>query len=68
MITSKDLKYANEKIEKIPIPGVEYSTEILELISECHNIYKNKYKDKEYSMIFSDYEANLNEEQKVKLI
>lgn len=56
MITSKELRYVNEKMDKIPMPGVDYSMQILDAIDECHEIFKDKYKDKEYSMIFSDSE------------
>jgi len=54
MITSKELKYVNVWANKIPMPGIEYSKQVLEEIKKCYELYKEKYKDKQYSMIFSN--------------
>lgn len=56
MITSKELKYVNNWANKVPMPGVEYSKSVLEEIKKCYELYNKKYKDKEYSMIFSNSE------------
>ena len=56
MITSKELKYVDNWASKIPMPGVEYSKAVLEEIRKCYETFNKKYKDKEYSMIFSDSE------------
>ena len=56
MITSKELKYVDEWPRNIPMPGVEYSKIVLEEIKKCYESFKEKYKDKEYSMIFSNSE------------
>ena len=56
MITSKELKYVNSWANKIPMPGVEYSKQVLEEIKKCYELYNEKYKDKQYSMIFSNSE------------
>ena len=56
MITSKELKYVDSWAREIPMPGYDYSMDVLNQIEECYNIYNQKYKDKEYSFIFSDSE------------
>jgi len=56
MITSKELQYVDSWANKIPMPGVEYSKEVLEEIKKCYEIFKQKYQDKEYNIIFSNQE------------
>lgn len=56
MITSKELRYVTAWANKTPMPGIEYSLNVLKNIKECYDIYNEKYKDKEYSMIFSNGE------------
>ena len=56
MVSSKELRYVNSWASKIPMPGVEYSSEVMNSIRECYEIYNKKYKDKQYSIIFSNGE------------
>lgn len=56
MITSKELQYVDSWASKIPMPGVEYSKEVLEEIKACYELFKQKYHDKEYNIIFSNQE------------
>ena len=56
MISKKELQYVDLWATKIPMPGYDYSMDILEKIEQCYNLYKNKYKDKEYSILFSNGE------------
>ena len=56
MITSKELKYVDIWPSKIPMPGVEYSIEVLKNIKDCLETWKEKYKDKEYNIICSSGE------------
>ena len=56
MITSKELKYVDLWANKIPMPGEQYSKSVLEEIRKCYELYNEKYRDKEYSMIFSNSE------------
>ena len=56
MISSKELKYVGLWANKVPMPGYDYSLDILNQIEECYNIFANKYSDKEYSFIFSNSE------------
>lgn len=56
MISSKELKYVGLWANKVPMPGYEYSMDILNQIEECYNIFANKYSNKEYSFIFSNSE------------
>ena len=54
MISSKELKYVDSWARNIPMPGYEYSMDVLKEIERCYNLFQEKYKDKEYSMIFSN--------------
>ena len=56
MITSKELQYVEHWASKIPMPGVDYSTKVLNELKECYDIYNEIYKDKEYNFIFSNGE------------
>lgn len=56
MITSKELNYVELWPSRIPMPGEEYSRQVIEQMKKCYEIYKQKYKDKEYSLIFSNGE------------
>lgn len=56
MISSKELKYASFWANKTPMPGYEYSMQVLKDIKKCFESYKEKYMDKEYSIIFSNSE------------
>lgn len=56
MITSKELQYVSLWANKIPMPGVEYSKKVLEDIKKSYELYQEKYKNKEYSIIFSNSE------------
>lgn len=56
MITSKELQYVSMRANRIPMPGTEYSKKVLEEIKNCYELYNKKYKNKEYSIIFSNSE------------
>lgn len=56
MITSKELSYVEFWASKIPMPGIEYSSRVVEQMKECYEIYKQKYQNKEYNLIFSNGE------------
>lgn len=56
MITSKELQYVDSWANKTPMPGIEYSKKILEEMKKCYETYNEKYKDKEYNIIFSNSE------------
>lgn len=56
MITKRELQYVELWATKVPTPGYDYSMDILNKIEQCYNLYKSKYKDKEYSISFSNGE------------
>ena len=56
MISTKELGYVNLKAQDIPMPGVDYSLDVLNQIEDCYHMFKEKYKDKEYGIIFSNAE------------
>ena len=56
MITSKELGYVDTWASKTPMPGIEYSKKVINDMKECYEIFKEKYQNKEYSLIFSNGE------------
>ena len=56
MISTKELRYVDQWANRIPMPGIEYSLNVLKEIKKCYDLYNEKYKDKEYSIIFSNSE------------
>lgn len=56
MITSKELDYVDQWASRIPMPGEKYSKQVVKQMKECYEIYKQKYQNKEYSLIFSNGE------------
>lgn len=54
MISSKELKYVGQNASKVPMPGVEYSLGVLKEMKRCYELFNEKYKGKEYSMLFSN--------------
>ena len=56
MITAKELQYVDLWPTKIPMPGEEYSNQVIEELKECYERYKQKYQNKEYNLIFSNGE------------
>ncbi len=56
MITLKELQYVDAWASKTPMPGIEYSREVMKEIENCYNTYNSLYKDKEYNIIFSNGE------------
>ena len=59
MITTKELQYVELWANKIPMPGVEYSLEIMKEIEACYKLYNNYYKDKEYNFLLFQITANI---------
>lgn len=56
MITSKELQYVKSWASSTPMPGIDYSMNVLRKMEECYNIFNSKYRDKEYNIIFSNGE------------
>ena len=56
MITTKELQYVDLWASKIPMPGEEYSKQVIKELEECYKTYNEKYKNKEYNLIFSNGE------------
>lgn len=56
MITSKELKYVANNAIQIPMPGEEYSKQVIENIKECYELYKNKFRKQEHYIMFSNGE------------
>lgn len=56
MITTKELQYVDSWASKTPMPGIEYSTKVMEEIKECYELFDKLYKNKEYNFIFSNGE------------
>ena len=54
MLTIKELQYVDSWASKIPMPGVEYSLEVLKEMEKCYKIYLEKYRNKEYNILFSN--------------
>lgn len=54
MISLKELKYVGTYPEKAPYPGDDYAKETLENMCETFKKYNEKYRNKDYSIIFSD--------------
>ena len=46
MITTKELQFVNTWANRIPMPGIEYSTKVLEEMKECYETYKKNTKTK----------------------
>lgn len=55
-ITKKELQFIDLWASKIPMPGEEYCLSVMEDIKECYETYKEKYQNKEYTLIFSNGE------------
>ena len=56
MLTIKELQYVDLWANKIPMPGYEYSLNILKEMKKCYEIYNQKYKDKNFDVILSNSE------------
>ena len=56
MITQKELQFVELWASKIPMPGIEYSREVMNEIKKSYETYNELYKDKEYNFIFSNGE------------
>ena len=51
-ITNKELQFVELWASKIPMPGEEYSLAVMNDLKECYQTYKEKYQNKEYTLIF----------------
>lgn len=56
MITSKELQYVDAWASKVPMPGYDYSIKVLNDLKDCFNKFNEKYRNKEYNIIFSNGE------------
>lgn len=56
MITNKEMQYVDFWANRIPMPGIEYSIQVLNSIKKCLETWKEKYSDKDYNIIFSNGE------------
>jgi len=54
MISLKELKYVTTPSYKAPYPGEDYAKETLDNMEEVYFKYEEKYRKKEYSVVFSD--------------
>ena len=54
MISKKELQYVDAWANKTPMPGVDYSLNVLKEIKKCYELFKEKYSGKEYSFILSN--------------
>lgn len=67
MISSKELKYVGNFAIQIPMPGEEYSKQVMERIKKCVELYEKKLKRKEYTIMFSNNEEISLEIQEIGL-
>lgn len=56
MLTIKELQYVDLWANKIPMPGEEYSLNILKEMKKCYELYNQRYKDKSFDIILSNGE------------
>lgn len=56
MISLKELQYVDSWARKTPYPGEKYAKETLETMKELFERYNKYYREKNYSIIFSDSE------------
>ena len=54
MVSLKELQYVGSWESKAPFPGEKYAWETLEQMSKLLEVFKKCYKNKDYSIIFSD--------------
>ena len=54
MLTNKELQYVELWANRIPMPGYDYSIEVLKRMEECYKLYNEMYKNKEYNILFSN--------------
>ena len=54
MISLKELKFVSALANQSPYPGEQYALETLQSLKDAVLKYEEKYKEKEYSMVFSD--------------
>ena len=54
MISSKELRYVGNFAIQIPMPGEEYSKQVIEKIKKCVDLYEKKLKRKEYTIMLSN--------------
>ena len=67
MISSKELKYVGNFAIQIPMPGEEYSKQVMERIKKCVELYEKKLKRIEYTIMFSNNEEISLEIQEIGL-
>ena len=56
MISNMELQYVNSFAKNAPYPGDKYAEQVMEMLIEAHEIFKNKYEGKKYSLILSNGE------------
>ncbi len=56
MISSKELRYVGNFAIQIPMPGEEYSKQVIEKLKKCVELYEKNIKRKEYTIMLSDRE------------
>jgi len=54
MISLKELRYVGAPAYKAPFPGEEYASQTLDSMVEVFSKYEEKYRKKDYSVVFSD--------------
>lgn len=56
MISLKELQYVCEQAKDVPYPGTKFAMETLETMKVMFEQYNKQYREKNYSIIFSDSE------------
>ena len=56
MISNIELNYVTGYARSVPFPGVEYAKMVMDKLANAYNIYEEKYRDKNYSLILSNGE------------
>lgn len=56
MISKTELQYVSGFARNVPYPGNEYAKMVMDKLIEAYNIYEEKYRDKNYSLILSNGE------------
>ena len=56
MISNVELNYVAGYARSVPFPGLDYARMVMNKLIQAYNIYEEKYRDKNYSLILSNGE------------
>lgn len=56
MISKKELNFVNLFARNVPFPGKDYAIKVMEILIAAYNEYEKNYRNKSYSLIFSNGE------------